>query len=133
MIRFLVSAALFFASAAVGLLVADVVLDDMSVSGVASFLAVVVIFALAQAVLAPFIFKVTRRNAPALVGGIGLITTFVALLVTTLVTDGLRIDGAVTWLWATLIVWIATMLASLVLPIVFAKHLVDKRREAAAD
>jgi uncharacterized membrane protein YvlD (DUF360 family) len=133
MIRFLVSAALFFAAAAVGLLVADVVLDDMSVTGVVAFLVVVVIFALAQAVLAPFIFKVTQRNAPALVGGIGLITTFVALLVTTLVTDGLVIDGAVTWLWATLIVWIATMLASLVLPVIFAKRLVDKRRDAAAD
>jgi uncharacterized membrane protein YvlD (DUF360 family) len=45
-----------------------------------------------------------------------LVTTFVGLLVTTLVTDGLSITGVRTWLIATLVIWLATIVASLVLP-----------------
>jgi len=96
---------------------------------VVAFLTVVLIFGIIQAVLTPFVFKVTRRNAPALVGGVGLITTFVALLLTTVVNDGLVIDGLVTWFWATLIVWIVTMLASMLLPLIVLKKAVAKRRE----
>ncbi|HWS57334.1 MAG TPA: hypothetical protein VN257_02255 [Actinotalea sp.] len=128
MIRMLISAVLFFAAAAIGLFAADAILDDMAVTSVTSFLTVVLIFAVLQAVLSPFFLKMTRRNAPALLGGVGLITTFVALLVTSVISDGLVIEGAVTWFWATLIVWLATMLASLILPLIFVKKAVDKRQ-----
>ena len=129
MIRMLVSALLFFASAAVGLLAANAILDDVTITTAVAFFTVVLIFAIVQAVLAPFVFKVTRRNAPALVGGVGLFTTFAALLLTTLVNDGLVIDGVVTWFWATLVVWLVTMLASLLLPLVVLKKAVANRRE----
>ncbi|HQY32483.1 hypothetical protein [Actinotalea sp.] len=129
MIRMLVSALLFFASAAVGLLAANAILDDVTITTAVAFFTVVLIFAIVQAVLAPFVFKVTRRNAPALVGGVGLFTTFAALLLTTLVNDGLVIDGVVTWFWATLVVWLVTMLASLLLPLVVLKKAVTNRRE----
>lgn len=129
MIRMLVSALLFFASAAVGLLAANAILDDVTITSAVAFFLVVLIFGIVQAVLAPFVFKVTRRNAPALVGGVGLFTTFAALLLTTLVNDGLVIDGAVTWFWATLVVWLVTMLASLLLPLIVLKKAVANRRE----
>jgi len=129
MIRMLVSALLFFASAAVGLLAANAILDDVTITTAVAFFTVVLIFAIVQAVLAPFVFKVTRRYAPALVGGVGLFTTFAALLLTTLVNDGLVIDGVVTWFWATLVVWLVTMLASLLLPLVVLKKAVTNRRE----
>jgi uncharacterized membrane protein YvlD (DUF360 family) len=127
MIRFLVSAVLFLAAAAIGLLAADAILNDMSITSVTSFLWVVVIFALLQAVLAPFFLKSTRKNAPALIGGTGLITTYVALLVTNLLTDGLVINGIGTWLLAGLIVWLATMLAAFILPLIFVKKAVENR------
>ena len=127
MIRFLVRAAIFLASAAIGLLVAKLVLDDMTIDA-ASFVAVVVIFAVLQSVLSPFIAKVTARNAPALLGATGLISTFLALLVADLVSDGMSITGASTWLLATLIVWLVTMLATLLLPIILVKAGVENAR-----
>ena len=127
MIRFLVRAAIFLASSAIGLLVAKLVLDDMTIDA-ASFVVVVVIFAVLQSVLAPFIAKVTARNAPALLGATGLISTFLALLVADIVSDGMSITGASTWLLATLIVWLVTMLATLLLPIILVKAGVENAR-----
>lgn len=127
MIRFLISAAIFLASAAIGLLVANAVLDDMSVDA-ASFVVVVVVFAALQGVLQPFVAKMARQYAPPLLGGIGLVTTFVALIITSLVSDGLVISGFDTWVFAALIVWIVTMIATLLLPLIFVKKAVGERR-----
>lgn len=127
MIRFLVNAAIYLAAAAIGLVVAALVLDDFTVD-VGPFIVVVAIFGALQGVLAPFVTRTAHRNAPALVGGAGLITTFVALLITDLISDGLTIKGAGTWIVATLIVWIATMIASLLLPVFFVKNRVEERR-----
>jgi hypothetical protein len=132
MIRFLVRAAIFLASAAIGLLVAKLTLDDMSIDA-SSFIAVVVIFAVIQSVLAPFIAKVTARNAPAILGATGLISTFIALVVADVVSDGMTISGADTWLFATLIVWIVTMLATLLLPIILVKLGVQAARDRRSD
>ncbi len=128
MIRFVVRAAIFLVSAAIGLLVAMWTLDKMSIDA-GSFLLVVVVFAVLQSVLAPFLAKTAARNAPALLGGIGLVTTFVSLLITALVTDGLSIDGASTWLLASLIVWLVTMVATLLLPFVLVKAGIESARE----
>ena len=125
-IRFLLSAAVFLGSAAIGLLVADLVLDDMSVDGT-SFVIVVVVFAALQAVLQPFIAKMARQYAPPLLGGIGLVTTFVALVITALVSDGLQISGVDTWIFASLIVWIATMIATLLLPLLVFRKVRQER------
>jgi uncharacterized membrane protein YvlD (DUF360 family) len=130
-IRFVVRTLVFFASAAIGLLVAKYTLDGMTITA-GSFLMVVVIFAVLQSVLAPFFARTTNRNAPALLGGVGLITTFVSLLITAAVTDGLEIDGASTWLFASLIVWIVTMLATLLLPTLLAMAGVKAVRENRA-
>jgi uncharacterized membrane protein YvlD (DUF360 family) len=132
MVRFLVNAAIFLAAAAIGLLVASWVVDGMDIDAT-SFITVVVIFAVLQAVLQPFLAKVARRNAPVLLGGIGLVTTFVALLVTDLISDGLSIEGAGDWIVATLIVWIATMIATLALPFILVKAGVESARERRAD
>jgi membrane glycosyltransferase len=52
------------------------------------------------------------------------------LLVTTLVTDGLSITGIATWVTATLIIWLATIVASLVLPLFLFKELLGNHRKA---
>lgn len=126
MVRFLLMALVWLASAAAGLLVANWVLDDMEI-GTASFLLAVVVFAAAQSVLAPFVATMARRYAPALLGGIGLFTTVIALVVTATFTDGLSITGTITWVYASLIVWLVTMLATLALPVLVVKRVVDKR------
>jgi hypothetical protein len=117
MIRLAIRAAVFLASAAIGLLVAMAVVDDMTINW-SSFVIVVVVFALLQSILTPFITQAAQRNAPALVGGVGLISTLISLLLTALISDGLEIDGASAWLLAALIVWLVTMVATLLLPII---------------
>ena len=46
-------------------------------------------------------------------------------MITTWLSDGLHIEGASTWLFATLIVWLAALLAGLLLPLVLVKKAVD--------
>ena len=119
MIRLLLRAVVFLASAAIGLIVASLVLDDVTVT-TEGFLLVVVIFAVIQSVISPFLARVAAKNATALLGGVGLLATFVALLVVTLWGDAITIDGGVgTWIAATVIVWLATALATMLLPFLF--------------
>jgi len=120
MIRLLLRGVVFLGSAALGLWVASLLLDGVTVQW-SGYLVAVLIFAVAQSVLAPWVFKMTRRYAPAFLGGIGLVSTFVALLLANLLTDGLRISGAVTWVLATLVVWLVTALGTLLLPLLLLK------------
>lgn len=126
MIRFLISIVVHFAANAVGLLVAAALLEGMSVSGTA-FVIAVAIFTLVEAVVGPMIRQAAVKNAQALLGGTALVVTFVGLLVTSLISDGLRIEGVSTWLLATVIVWVAALLATLVLPLIFVKKAVEER------
>ena len=131
MIRLLVRSCVLLLASTLGLLAANYFLDDMRMS-LSSLLLDIVIFTVIQAVMAPFIAKVAARNATALLGGVGLISTFVALLVTTVVSDGLVIDGASTWLLASLIVWLVTMFATLLLPFLLVWLGVSSARERRA-
>lgn len=132
MIRMLVRALVLLIAAAIGLLVAKAVVEDMVISW-ASFALVVGMFTVFQSVLAPFIAKVAARNAPALLGGVGLLSTFVALLLTSVLTDGLTISGVVAWVLSSLIVWLVTMLATFLLPVILVKaglsHAAERRKQ----
>ena len=128
MIRFLVRSLIFLVSAAVGLLVAAWLVDGVAVTA-GGFLVAVVLFAVIQSILTPFLAKVTATNASALLGGVGLLSTFVALWLTTLIGDSLTIDGGVsTWLAAIVIVWLATALATLLIPLILVKFGVQAAR-----
>jgi hypothetical protein len=126
-IRLLIRLAVFLVSAAVGLLVADAILDDMTVEA-AGFVTVIVIFAVAQAILGPFIAMVVARNASAFLGGIGLVTTFIALLLAQTIGDALTIEGVGTWIAATVLVWLATAIATLLIPLILVKLGVEAAR-----
>lgn len=133
MITFLIRAAIFVVSAALGLIAADLIVPGFTLhwSDWWGIVLAVVIFAVLQSVLAPWIFKVARRHAPALVGGIGLVSTFVALLIAVLVpAAGIGIQGPVAWIIGTLVVWLVTALATWLLPPLFIKKKVAERREA---
>lgn len=129
MMRLLIRAVIFFVSSAIGLLVAALVLDDFEVTP-SGFLLVVVLFALIQSIISPFLMKVAAKNATAFLGGIGLLATFIALLVATVVGDSLTINGVSTWIAATVIVWLATAVATFLLPFAVARTAVDRRRDA---
>ena len=129
MIRLLISAGIRLLANAIGLLVAAAVMDGMTIDG-ASFVVAVLIFTAAELVFEPMLSQMARNKAQALMGSIALIVTFVGLLLTDLFSDGLQITGASTWVLATIIVWLAALLAGLLLPVIFVKRAVDDRRSA---
>jgi uncharacterized membrane protein YvlD (DUF360 family) len=127
MIRFLISTVVSLVASAIGLVVAAWILDGMSINGTA-FIIAVAIFTLTTAIINPFVMKTTMKKAQALLGASALITTFIGLFVTHLVTDGLSISGLDTWLFATLIVWLASLLAAFIIPIILVKQGVESMR-----
>ena len=124
MIRWLLSALLYLAANALGLWIADLVLDDMTLTG-SAFITAVLIFTLVEVLVSPLLTQMALTGSGALRGSVALVATFVGLLVTTLVNDGLTIDGTTTWILATIIVWLAALLAGLILPLIFVKKAVE--------
>ncbi|MEW2482891.1 phage holin family protein [Mycobacterium sp. NPDC049093] len=120
MVRFLLRIAIFLASSALGLLVAAWLVPGVSVSAW-GFIAAVVIFAVAQAILSPFFLKMASRYASAFLGGIGLVSTLVALVLASVFTRGLSISGIGSWIAATVVVWLVTAVATVALPALFLK------------
>ncbi|NYF15948.1 hypothetical protein HDC37_000760 [Microbacterium sp. AK009] len=136
MIIFLIRALIFLVSAALGLIVADLLLPGFRIDWANwwGFVLAIVIFAVLQSILTPWIASVARRNAPALLGGIGIISTLVALIVVVLIPGaGLTIGQplVLTWILAPVIVWLVTALATLLLPMIFLKRRIDDRRDGA--
>lgn len=131
MLRFLTGVVLRLLANAAGLLVAAAVLDGFTVSA-AAFVVVVVVFTAIEVVLDPLVLKMSIQYAPALRGGTALVTTFVGLLVTTLVSDGLTITGTTTWVLGTLIVWLGGLVAALLLPLFLFKRVRQQRQGGAA-
>ena len=131
MIRLIIRTVVNLISAAIGLLVADYFLDGMTVT--ASGLALtVVIFAVCQAILTPFILVVVKRNADAFLGGVGIVSTLVALVLATYFGDSLTIDGLDTWFLAAVVVWFAAAIASLIVPFLLVKFGVEEARSRKA-
>ncbi len=126
MIRLLIRIGVALLGAAIGFIVAAVVLDDMTLDG-AAFLLAIVIFVVLTAVLEPLIEKIGDEHVSLIATFSSLITTFLALLITELVSDGLNISGASTWVFATLIVWACTALATWILLRMFVKNVRENR------
>ena len=118
--RFLLRVAVFLGSSAIGLLVASWVVPGMTLRPL-GFITAVVIFTVAQAILSPFFIKMASRYASAFLGGIGLVSTFAALFLASLFSSGLSIRGVGSWTAATVVVWLVTAIATLVLTMLVMK------------
>jgi uncharacterized membrane protein YvlD (DUF360 family) len=110
----LIRAGVALGAACVGLIVAALLLDGVSLTW-EGFLITVVVFAIAQSLLSPLILKLVTHNAPAFLGGIGIVSTLVSLIIASLFANGIKINGIGTWILATLIIWFITAIASFVL------------------
>jgi len=126
MIRFLLTLASQLVMSALALLVAAWLLPQWVSLRIGGFLIAVVIFAAAQAILAPFVFSMARKYASAVLGGIGLVSTLLALWVATLFSGGLRISG-LGWVLAPLVVWIVTAIGGWLITGVLLKRFLEKR------
>ena len=116
-----------FVSNAAGLIVAAAVLDRMSLNAT-GFVVAVAVFPIVLALLHPFLVSVLRMSPAALLGGVALIATLASLIITELLTDSLSIRGIGTWIAATVIVWLASVLAGFILPYLGLKKHLDERR-----
>jgi uncharacterized membrane protein YvlD (DUF360 family) len=127
-IRFLVRTAITLAGNAVGLIVASLVISGFDID-VTSFFVALVIFTVALALMTPFLANSFRRgrSSSAALGGVALIGTFVALLITDVLSDGLSISGIGGWIGATVVVWLASLLAIFILPYLGLKKYLDER------
>jgi low temperature requirement protein LtrA len=124
MIRMLIRVGIHLLANAIGLIVATAVLGGMAITS-ASFVIAVLIFTVVEVIADPLVTKIAITSVPALRGGVALVTTFLGLLVTTWLSSGLRIEGATTWVMATLIVWLAALLADVILPVFLVKKAVN--------
>ncbi|GAA2919995.1 uncharacterized membrane protein YvlD (DUF360 family) [Microbacterium keratanolyticum] len=132
MITFLFRTLILIVSAGLGLLAADLLLDGFTIEWDKwwGFVICIVIFTVLQSVLAPWITVMAKRYAPVLLGGIGIISTLVSLIVVVLLPiGGLRISGALAWILGAVIVWVVTALGAILLPLIFLKKKVEERRE----
>jgi uncharacterized membrane protein YvlD (DUF360 family) len=127
-IRLLVRTVVVLLANAVGLIVAAAVLDGMELD-VTGFVIALIIFTVAFALMLPFLASMMRRREnTAALGGVALIATLVSLIITTILTDGLSISGAGTWIAATVIVWVASLIAAFVLPYLGLKKYMEEKR-----
>jgi putative membrane protein len=129
MIRLLISFVIQLAANALGFIVAASILDKMEVSNT-GFVVAVVIFTIVYALAQPFLTQMALSKASALRGGVALVATLVGLIVTALIVgdDDLKISGAATWIEATVIIWIVSLLGVLILPAIFVKKKVQEKR-----
>lgn len=107
--RFLLGWLLGLGGNAIGLLLAWALLgDDFQLNGITGFVVSLVVFAILSAFFTWLVFKGLDKKAASVVPLTGVISTFLALLVTTWITDGLTINGW-GWFWGTFIVWVLGM------------------------
>jgi hypothetical protein len=113
--RILLRAVLLLVSWAIGLFVVAWIVPGVSLS-VPSFIVAVVVFAVTQTILSLSILKLPHQYASVLLGGTGLALTVVALILASVLTHGVTIDGTASWLATTVVVWLVTTIGAITLP-----------------
>ena len=119
---------IYIASAGLGLIVADLALEGFQIdwSKWWGFVICIVIFAILQSILSPWISRLADRYAPVLLGGIGIFSTLIALVIVVLLPiGGLRIVDVAGWILGAVIVWLVTALGTILLPLIFRKKTGD--------
>jgi hypothetical protein len=106
---------LLLASWAIGLLIAAWIVPRVSLS-VPGFIVALAVFVVTQAILSMPILRLPHRYASLLLGGTGLALTIVALILASVLTQGLTIDGMASWIATTVVVWLVTTIGAITLP-----------------
>ncbi|MCQ1949841.1 phage holin family protein [Arthrobacter sp. zg-Y859] len=87
------------------------------------FVATVLVVVLAQAVMTPLTNWAAKRYAPAFLGGTGLATALLALVIASTIPAGVSNTGIGNWILSALILWVASAAGSAV-----AQVLASRRR-----
>lgn len=111
-VRWILRILLALAANAIALLLASFLLDGVVID-TAGFVFAVIIFSILSLILRPILVWFVAKYARPVLGVVALIATFVILLITDVLSDGIQIEGVGTWILATLIVWFATLIYEL--------------------
>lgn len=122
MIRFLLSTAATVIANAVGLLLAMAILPGFTIDA-ASFIVVLLVFTGVMILTGPLVFKVALTSLPQIRGSISLVAVFLGLKVTEWLMPGFDMGGLANWLAATLLVWLGSLVAEILIPILIFKRL----------
>ena len=121
MIRHVAVAVVALLANAIALIVIAWLLDGMTLE-VQGLLIEVAIFTGVMVLIEALVRRFTPLQGGAFLGGAALLSTVIALVVTTLVTDGLQLSGASTWFLAIVLMWGFPVVVRLILP-----HLIFKQ------
>ena len=124
MTKFLLSTAAYLIANAVGLLVAVLILPGFRID-LSAFVVAVLIFSVLQTVAGPLLTRLSMKQFPELIGGIALVTVLFGLIVTNLLMSRMEIGGISNLLAATVLVWIGSLIAGILIPIYVFKQLRD--------
>jgi uncharacterized membrane protein YvlD (DUF360 family) len=127
MVRLLIRTFIALVTSAVAFVVADIVLDGFNVSYPEGLIIPVVIFTLATVLLAPVVEAMVDRYASWASILLGLIITLLSLIVTELLTDSLSIQGLSAWVIGTIIVWLASIVTTFAMGLLFRSSLQERR------
>jgi hypothetical protein len=111
---------------AVGILISDALLDDFDVT-TEGLIWATLLFWIVHIVLNFLALRIlVRQPSVAMAGLLALASTIIALVIVIWLVDGIEISGAVTYVLATLIIWITTAAADVV-----GERMVRGRRAAS--
>jgi len=99
---------------AVGIVVASGVLSDMSLTATALVETTVIFWLIHIAVQFLALRILVRQPSVALAGLLAVASTIVSLIIVNFIVSGLRIHGLSTYLFATLIIWVATAASDMI-------------------
>jgi len=102
------------AGVAIGILVADALLTDFSAS-VTAIIETTIVFWLVNLAVSFMAIKVLVRNPSVAVAGLlALTATILSLIIVNILVSGLHIHGTTTYVFATLIIWVTSAVATMV-------------------
>jgi CDP-diglyceride synthetase len=102
------------AGVAIGILVADALLTDFSAS-VGAIIETTIVFWLVNLAVSFMAIKVLVRNPSVAVAGLlALTATILSLIIVNILVSGLHIHGTTTYVFATLIIWVTSAVATMV-------------------
>jgi putative membrane protein len=112
-VRLLVRVALAVAANAAALLIAAALLERFEID-TSGFLIALAIFSLLSLPVQPLVTWVVTTPNRVFAAVVGLLVTWLVLVITDAVSDGIQIEGWWTWVLATIIVWLASLVDELV-------------------
>ena len=115
-------------SSAFAMLLAHLLLGPSVRVRIFGFITSVVVFTVAQTIVAPLVTRMASKHATALVSGVGLFSTFLALFIATLFPGGIRIWGQ-GWISATLLVWAVTAMGNWIAIDIYFERYIKNREE----